>query len=55
MERSTLLSALWNATDADSDPNQVAEQTRLKLESGELIPTGNFRNVERAYWAREKD
>ena len=55
MERNTLLATLWNATDAHTDDRELAERTRQRLESGELTPTGNCRNVERAYWARDEE
>lgn len=51
MERNTLLAAIWNATDADTNDSEIAELTRQRLESGDLLPAGNCRNVGRAYWA----
>lgn len=57
MERNTLLAELWNATPnkgSNKDAEVLAESTRQRLEAGELVPTGNCRNVERAYWARDK-
>lgn len=58
MERSTLLAALWNATPetgTNHDAEVRAEETRKRLEAGELVPTGNCKNVERAYWARNEE
>ena len=58
MERSTLLAELWNATPekgSNKAAEVLAESTRQRLEAGELIPTGNCRNVERAYWARNEE
>lgn len=58
MERSTLLAELWNATPEEGSNHAAelrAEETRKRLESGELVPTGNCRNVERAYWAKDEN
>jgi hypothetical protein len=57
-ERNTLLAALWNATPekgSNADAAKLAEATRKRLELGELVPTGNNRNVERAYWAADEE
>lgn len=54
MERNTLLAEIWAATPekgSNHDADKRAEATRQRLAAGELIPTGNCRNVERAYWA----
>jgi hypothetical protein len=58
MERETLLAALWNATPekgSNAAAEALAESTRQRLESGDLIPAGNCRNVERAYWAADEE
>jgi hypothetical protein len=55
MERSTILSAMWNATNDATDPAAKAEELRKRLESGDLVPTGNCRNVERAFWAADEE
>jgi hypothetical protein len=58
MERSTLLAALWDATPekgSNRDADVRAEETRKRLESGDLVPTGNCKNVERAYWAADTE
>lgn len=54
MERETILAIIWTATDAHTDDRELAETTRQRLESGELEPAGNCRNVERAYWAADE-
>lgn len=58
MERETLLTSLWNATPetgSNADAEKLAESTRERLELGELVPAGNCRNVERAYWAKDEN
>ncbi len=58
MERATLLAALWNSTPENGTnkaANELAELTRERLESGDLVPAGNCRNVERAYWAKDEN
>lgn len=55
MERSTLLAAIWNQTDADSDPEQIAEATRERLESGDLQAAGNFRHKPASYWEKDEE
>jgi hypothetical protein len=58
MVRSTLLAELWNSTPekgSNKAAEVLAESTRQRLESGDLIPAGNCRNVERAYWARDEE
>jgi len=52
---STLLSAIWNETDTDTDPNALAETVRARLSTGELVPAGNFRNVAPGYWASDSE
>jgi len=47
MERETLLATLWRM----DVPN--AEIVRQRLESGDLIPAGNFRNVPASYWKKD--
>ena len=49
MERETLLSTLWNMDEPD------AEIVRQRLESGDLVPAGNFRNEPAAYWKEDED
>lgn len=46
---------MWNATDDATDPAAKAEELRKRLESGDLVPTGNCRNVERAFWAADEE
>lgn len=53
MERSTLLAAIWN-TEGD-EPEQVAESVRARLESGELVAAGNFRNEDASYWQKDEE
>ncbi len=53
MQRETLLAVIWN-TEGD-EPEQVAESTRARLESGELEAAGNFRNMPVSYWARDEE
>lgn len=57
-ERKTLLDALWNQTPekgSNHGADILAEATRKRLEKGELVPTGNCRNVERAFWAADEE
>jgi hypothetical protein len=49
MERETLLSTLWKMDEPD------AEIVRQRLESGDLIPAGNFRNEPASYWKEDDD
>ena len=47
---------MWNETDDATDPAAIAEELRKRLESGELIPTGNCRNVDRAsFWVKDEE
>jgi hypothetical protein len=52
MERETILSVIWNT---DGSPEQVAEMVRARLESGDLVAAGNFRNEPASYWQKDDD
>jgi len=53
MERETLLTSLWKMDGKDDREN--AEILRVRLESGDLVPAGNFRNERPNYWASKKE
>ena len=55
MERSTLLAAIWAESDTATDDKTVAENTRIRLESGELEAAGNFRHESASYWAKDEE
>lgn len=52
MERETLLSTMWNT---DGDEVEAAEAVRARLVSGDLVLTGNFRNVTAEGWRKDDD
>jgi len=49
MERETLLATLWSMDEPD------AEIVRQRLESGDLVPAGNFRNEPASYWKEDEE
>ena len=49
MERETILATFCKMDEPD------AEIVRQRLESGDLLPAGNFRNEPAAYWKEDED
>ena len=49
MQCETLLATLWKMDEPD------AEIVRQRLESGDLIPAGNFRNEPASYWKEDEE
>lgn len=58
-DRNMLLNEIWFSTPAkgsNAAAEARAEETRKRLESGDLVPTGNCRNVDRdSYWTRDEE
>ena len=54
--KSTLLAEMWRTTDADTDDAANAQAMRVRLAAGELIPTGNCRDVDKnTFWVADEE